>query len=106
MSETIIGKNLVIEGEISGTEPLLVQGTIKGKVNLKNKISITQEGRLEAGVEAFNLDVAGSVRGNVHCSELLEIKPGGVMEGDIAAPRILIADGAVYKGNIDMKTNS
>ena len=83
MSETIIGKTLVIEGELSGTEPLLVMGTVKGKINLKNKVSIAQEGCLEAGVEASTLDVAGIVRGNVHVSELLEIKPGGRMEGDI-----------------------
>tara|TARA_B100000579_G_scaffold232304_1_gene190346 strand:- start:299 stop:625 length:327 start_codon:yes stop_codon:yes gene_type:complete len=106
MSETIIGKTLTIEGEVSGTEPLLVMGTVKGKINLKNRVSIAQEGCLEAGVEAATLDVAGVVRGNVQVSELLEIKPGGRMEGDIAAPRVLIADGALYKGNIDMDTSS
>jgi len=106
MSETIIGKTLTIEGEVSGTEPLLVMGTVKGKINLKNKVSIAQEGCLEAGVEASTLDVAGVVRGNVQVSDLLEIKPGGRMEGDIAAPRVLIADGALYKGNIDMDTSS
>jgi cytoskeletal protein CcmA (bactofilin family) len=104
MGETVIGKSLIIDGEVKGTEPLIVQGTIKGKITLDNKIFVAEGGRIEAHVLAGVVEVSGAVNGNVEAAERLEIKTGGRMHGDIRSPRILISDGALYKGNIDMES--
>ena len=102
MSETVIGKTLIIEGEISGEEPLIVMGTVKGKIQLKNTVSVAEGGRMEADIIAGTVEVSGAMSGNVQAIERMEIKAGGRMQGDIRAPRILIADGALFKGNVDM----
>lgn len=102
MAETVIGKSLIIDGEVKGTEPLVVQGTIKGTIKLDNKVCVAEGGRVEAHVLAGVVEVAGAMNGNVEAGERLEIKTGGRMHGDIRSPRILISDGALYKGNIDM----
>jgi len=102
MAETVIGKTLTVEGEVTGREPLVVLGNVKGKIALESTVTVADGGLAEADIVAANLEIAGGVRGNAQVSERLEIKSGGQMEGDVRAPRILIADGAVYRGNIDM----
>ncbi len=103
MAETIIGKTLIVEGEITGGEPIMVLGTLKGKVSLDNRVSVAEGGRVDADITAGVVEVSGVMNGNITVSDRLEIKTGGRMYGDISAPRILISDGALYKGNIDME---
>ena len=98
----IIGKSIVIDGEISGDEDLVVQGTVKGKISLKESLFVENSGVVEADIETNNVEISGSVTGNIRASDKVEIKSDGRMVGDIKAPRILIADGAVFKGNVDM----
>lgn len=98
----IIGKSIVIDGEISGDEDLIVQGTVKGKISLKESLFVEHSGEVEADIETVNVEISGSVTGNIRAAEKVEIKADGRMVGDIKAPRILIADGAVFKGNVDM----
>ena len=102
MPETVIGKSLTIEGEIQGTEPIVVHGTVKGKSALQNSVAVAEGGRIEGDVVATVLEVSGEMKGNSQVAERFEIKVGGQMQGDIKAPRVLIADGAHYRGNIDM----
>ena len=102
MAESFIGPGISINGEIAGFGELVVQGTIRGKVELKDRLLVEKSGKVEAEVESINVEVQGMIVGNVHASEKIEIKPGGKMIGDVKAPRILIADGAVIKGKIDM----
>ena len=102
MPETVIGKSLTIDGEITGTEPLVVHGTVKGKIALQNNVSVAEGGRIEGDVVATSLEISGEMQGNTQVAERLEIKAGGQMQGDIKSPRILIADGAIYRGSIDM----
>jgi cytoskeletal protein CcmA (bactofilin family) len=102
MSETVIGKSIVIDGEISGTEPVVVEGTVKGKITLQSTVTVAPGGVVEADVHSQLIEVSGQVTGNLVASERVEITSNGRMVGDIKSPRILIADGAGFKGHIDM----
>jgi len=101
-AHTIIGTSIVIDGEVSGDENLLVLGTVKGKISLKESLFVESSGVIEADIETANVDVSGQVTGNIVASEKVELKANCKVVGDIRAPRILIADGAVFKGSVDM----
>ncbi len=102
MANTVIGSSIVIDGEITGQEDLIVQGTVKGRIALKEHLTIEQSGVVEADIETQTVQVSGQITGNILATEKVEITSGGRMVGDIKAPRILIADGAMFKGNVDM----
>ena len=102
MANSVIGSSIVIDGEISGDEGLIVQGTIKGRVQVSGGVFVENSGQLEADVEAESVEVGGSLIGNVVANSRVEIKAEGKIVGDVKSPRILIADGALFKGNIDM----
>ena len=99
----VIGSSIVIDGEISGDEDLIIQGTIKGKIALQESLIVENSGTVEADIETRNVEISGQVTGNIRASDRVEIKSEGRMTGDIKAPRILIADGAKFKGNVDME---
>jgi len=102
-ANTIIGSSIVIDGEISGEEDLVIQGTVKGKVALKEALFVEHSGTVEADIQVSSVEISGQVTGNVVASDKVELKSDGRMVGDIKAPRVLIADGATFKGNIDME---
>ncbi len=102
MANTVIGSNLIIDGEISGDEDLVIQGTVKGRISLKESLIIEGSGVVEADIETQNVEIAGRVTGNIVASDKVELKTDCRVVGDIKAPRILIADGASFKGNVDM----
>lgn len=102
MANTIIGSSIVVDGEISGDEALVIQGTVKGRVVLKESLFVEASGVVEADIEVQNIEVAGKVTGNIVASDKVELKADCRVVGDVRAPRILIADGAVFKGNVDM----
>jgi cytoskeletal protein CcmA (bactofilin family) len=102
MANTVIGSTIVIDGEISGDEDLVIQGTVKGRIALKEHLTVEQSGTVEADIQTQTVQISGQVTGNIQASEKVELSSGGRMVGDIKAPRILIADGAIFKGNVDM----
>ena len=102
MANTVIGSSIVIEGEISSDEALVVQGTIRGKVASTESMFVENSATVEADVEAESVEVSGVLTGNVEANSRVEIKADGKMVGDVKSPRILIADGALFKGSIDM----
>ena len=103
MANTIIGNTIVIDGEIYGEEDLVIRGTVKGQITLRDSLLyVENSGQVEADIETQNVEISGTVTGNVTASDKVEIKSDGRMVGDIKAPRILIADGANFKGNVDM----
>jgi len=102
MANTVIGSTIVIDGEISGDEDLVIQGTVKGRIALKEHLTVEQSGTVEADIQTQTVQISGQVTGNIQASEKVELASGGRMVGDIKAPRILIADGAIFKGNVDM----
>jgi len=101
-AHTVIGSSIVIDGEITGDEDLVILGTVKGRVALKESLYVESSGVIEADIETANVEVSGQVTGNISASEKVELKADCKVVGDIRAPRILIADGAVFKGNVDM----
>ena len=102
MANTVIGSSIVIDGEISGDEDLVIQGTVKGKISLRESLFVEGSGVVEADIETQNVEIAGRVTGNIQASDKVELKADCRVVGDVKAPRILIADGARFKGSIDM----
>jgi cytoskeletal protein CcmA (bactofilin family) len=103
MASTVIGNSIVIDGEITGDEDLTIRGTVKGRISLTASLIVENSGIVEADIETRHVEVSGNVTGNITANEKVELKSDGRMVGDIKAPRILIADGAVFKGNVDME---
>jgi cytoskeletal protein CcmA (bactofilin family) len=101
-AHTVIGSSIVIDGEISGGENLVVLGTVKGKISLKESLLVESSGVIEAEIDTANIEVSGHVTGNISASEKVELKANCKVVGDIRSPRVLIADGAVFKGSVDM----
>ena len=100
---TTIGKTIVFKGELSGDEDLVIDGQVEGKINLKrNALTVGEHGKVKATVVAKTVVVAGKVRGNIRAAEKVDIRDTCSMEGDIYAPRVVIALGAYFRGGIDM----
>src|SRR5260370_38977015 len=99
MANTIIGSSIVIDGEISGDEDLVIQGTVKGKISLKESLYVEGSGVVEADIETQNVEIAGRATGNIVASDKVALKTERRVVGAITPPRILIADGASFKGN-------
>ncbi len=102
MANTVIGSSIVVDGEISGEEPVTILGTVKGKVSSAAGVVVEAGATVEADVEGQTVTVSGKLTGNVAAREKLELKPESKMVGNAKAPRIVVADGATFKGNVDM----
>ncbi len=102
MASTIIGAGITIEGEITTDEDVLVQGTVRGKLNAKDGVVVEHGGVVEADVTGGPLTVSGSVTGNISSTDRVDLQPGARVVGNVKATRITIADGAQFKGNVDM----
>jgi len=104
----IIGQSIHIKGELTGNEDLTIDGTVEGNIELKeNNLTIGQNGNIKADINAKTVTITGEVQGNVNAEEKVEIRETGKLRGNIVAPRIVIADGAFFKGSVEMerKTN-
>jgi cytoskeletal protein CcmA (bactofilin family) len=99
---TIIGESIVVSGNLNGDEDLTVRGRVEGTVTLTKTLVVEPSGVVKAEVQVKNLVISGAVVGNVTASESVEITKEGRMVGDIAAPRVIIVDGATFRGRIDM----
>lgn len=102
MANTVIGSGIVIDGEIGTDEELVVRGTVKGKIHGKEAVVVEADAVVEADIEARSVEVAGQVNGNVTASDRVELKADSHVAGDIRSSRILIADGASFRGSINM----
>jgi cytoskeletal protein CcmA (bactofilin family) len=99
-----IGKSVVIKGELSGSEDLTIEGQVEGKIELRqNVLTIGANARIKAQVFAKSVIILGEVTGNVTASEKVDIRDNGSVDGDIASPRVAIAEGAHFRGSIDMQ---
>jgi len=102
-----IGKSVLIKGELSGSEDLYLDGEVEGSVELKqHSLTIGPHGQVRANIHAREVVVHGKVDGNVSGDERVELKKSAVLTGDIATQRIMIEDGAFFKGAIDLKKES
>lgn len=101
-----IGKSVVIRGELTGNEDLYLDGEIEGNINLRDhKLVIGPNGKIKASITARDIVLHGRVEGNVSATERVELKKACTLVGDVSTQRIVIEDGAYFKGSIDIKEN-
>lgn len=107
MEQATIGQSLLIKGEVIGSEPLYIDGCVEGSIHLAgNRLTIGHNGSVVANVDAEEVIIMGSVKGNVQCSERLEIRSEGSLVGDVVSQRISIEDGAVLRGSVEVRTGA
>lgn len=103
MSMGNIGKSVIIKGELSGSEDLTIEGQVEGKIELNNNVlTIGTNAKIKAQVFAKVVVVLGEVTGNINASEKVDIRDNGSVDGDITSPKVAIAEGAHFRGAIDM----
>ena len=93
MANTVIGSSIVVDGEISGEEPITILGTVKGKVAVAQGVIVEAGATVEADIEGQTITISGKVTGNVTARERLELRPESKMVGNAKA---------TFKGNVDM----
>jgi cytoskeletal protein CcmA (bactofilin family) len=99
-----IGKSVLVKGELSGSEDLYLDGEVEGSIDLKgHSLTIGPHGRVRANVHARDVVVHGKVEGNLRAAERVELKKTAVLMGDIFTQRIMIEEGAFFKGGIDIQ---
>lgn len=99
----MIGPSIVIKGEVTGAEDLLIQGKVEGNINLNgNQVSVGETGEVSANIQAKVIKIDGKVTGDITGNEKVIISRSGNVRGNIVAPRVTLEDGAIFKGSIDM----
>src|SRR5688572_4120470 len=100
-----IGASIIIKGDLSGGEDLVIEGRVEGKVDLKqHNVTIGRSGRVKADVFGKVITIEGEVDGNVFAQEQAILRQAGAIRGNITAPRVILEDGSRFKGSIDMDT--
>jgi cytoskeletal protein CcmA (bactofilin family) len=98
-----IGKSVVIKGQLYGREDLYVDGEVEGSIEIQeHRLTVGPNGKVNAGVKAKEIVVLGTLHGNVEVSDKIEIRKEAKLVGDIKTARIVIEDGAYFKGSIDI----
>jgi len=98
-----IGRSIAIKGEVTGEEDLLIQGRIEGSVNLKaHAVTVGSEGRVSADITARVITVEGEVVGDLRAQEQVALRSTARVHGDLTAPRVVLEDGAAFRGLVDM----
>jgi cytoskeletal protein CcmA (bactofilin family) len=98
----LIGAKTVIKGEVTGDEDVIVEGVIEGQVRISKDLRVSPGGTVRATCEAQSVVVSGEVVGDCAATQRVEIQSSGKLTGNIRAPRIVIAEGALFRGNSDM----
>ena len=102
----VIGPRVQLKGELYGSEPVVVEGSIEGSVRLTAELRVAPGGSVKADVTAHTLVIAGEVIGDCQASERLVIEASGRLTGNVKAPRIVIAEGATFRGTSDMSARA
>ena len=99
---SVIGPGLRFEGTVTGSENLIVEGEVSGRIDLGAEVRIARTGRVEATVHARNVAVEGTVVGDLSADNRVELAAGSNVDGNIRAPKIVVAEGARFRGAVDM----
>jgi cytoskeletal protein CcmA (bactofilin family) len=102
MASTVIGAGITIEGEVTADEDVVVQGTIRGKLSARDAVTVESGAVVEADVASGPVSCAGAITGNITSTDRVDLQSGAKVVGNVKATRITIADGAQFKGNVDM----
>ena len=99
-----IGSSIVIKGEVSGSEALFVEGSVEGSINIPgHRVTVGRNSTVKADISAKEVVVMGTVKGNIHCADLLDIRAESHLQGQIVTQRIRIDDGAVLRGSVEIE---
>lgn len=102
-----IGPSISIKGDVTGKEDLLIQGEVDGSVTLdKHMVSVGSEGRVKADIVGRVITIEGKVEGDLSAQEQIILRGSAQVHGDIKAPRVVLEDGATFRGLVDMGTTS
>ncbi len=103
VEQAAIGRSIRIQGDVTGDEDLLIQGTIDGSVTLEaHALTVGPDGDVRADIRARVVTVQGRVKGNLNAEEQVILQASSRVQGDISAPRVVLEDGARFRGEIDM----
>ena len=102
MAATVIGSGITIEGEVTSEDDVIIAGTLRGKLDASAAVTVETGAQVEADIGAQSVAIGGTVTGNVVAVERVDLLTGGHLIGDVKAARLTIADGAMFKGNVDM----
>jgi len=100
-NETVIGPRIVVRGHLKAAENVAIRGRVVGHIEDTADVRIEVGAVVDASVNALNLDVHGTVNGDVVVTDCITIHPGGRLTGHVMAPRVVLLDGAYVKGHID-----
>ena len=100
---TVIGKGIHIDGEISGTAPIEVWGSVEGKAGTRGLMWVREGGKVGGEIAATNVVVEGAVNGKIAAKEKLELRSTCKVKGDVSATTLAIADGSFFQGQVHMK---
>ena len=102
-NQTLLGRSVVLKGDLAGNEDLVISGQFEGTVNVQDHtLTVGPEGKVKAEIQAARVVIHGSVTGNISVRERIEIHKTGQVVGDLVAPGIAIEDGAYFKGSIEI----
>jgi cytoskeletal protein CcmA (bactofilin family) len=101
-SRCVIGAKTVVKGEVTGEEDILVEGALEGQVRISRELRVGPTGSVKASVEAAAILVSGEIVGDCTAQTRVEVQSTGRLTGNIRAPRVVIAEGAMFRGNSDM----
>ncbi|TPV92658.1 MAG: polymer-forming cytoskeletal protein [Myxococcales bacterium FL481] len=101
-AESSIGPGVEVKGHVEGDEDLHVEGRLEGSLVLSGALTVAADGLIAADVSARSVDVAGSIVGDVRAAETVVLHASAKLIGNIFSPRLTIAEGASFKGQIDM----
>jgi cytoskeletal protein CcmA (bactofilin family) len=99
-----IGSSIVIKGEVSGTEALFIDGTVEGSIHFpEHRVTIGRRSTVKANIKARDVVVMGTVKGNIQCGDLLDVRAESTIQGEIVTRRMRIDDGAILKGSVEIQ---
>jgi cytoskeletal protein CcmA (bactofilin family) len=102
----VIGPKITVKGEITGEEDVVIEGTVEGQIRVGRDLRVAPGGVVKANITAQTVVVSGEVMGDCDAANRVEIQATGRLTGNIRAPRIVIAEGAMFRGNSDMSGRS
>jgi len=106
LADTIISAGLIIDGSLESESSVHLDGQVFGRVSTKGGLELGPNGEIRSDVRGARVSLAGSVFGNVEATERVDLLAGSRLTGDVRAPRLTIADGASFRGKVDMSTST
>jgi cytoskeletal protein CcmA (bactofilin family) len=104
-SSTILGPQIAVLGALYGEEDLVVEGRVEGTVSLAGHLTVAESGVVRADLDVRSVEVHGEVEGDITASESITIDRGARVTGNVRAPRVIIHDGAVFRGQVEMRVD-